>query len=875
MKGVHAMSKFRALYAFILTTGIFCTVRGSADDFRINQLGYYPDANKVVPVLFTQDSTFELLDTAGNSVFQGNLSAKTRWNLTGDTTRLADFSGFKEEGTYFLKVTDKGVSLPVYIRSNVLYDASIASLKTFYYQRASMPLEEKYAGKWARTAGHPDTLCRFHTTLGRTDTLSSPGGWYDAGDFGKYVVNAGVTLGNLFFFYENFGNYFGDSALNIPESKNNVDDLLDEIKYELDWLVTMQDTDGGVFHKLTTLQHAGMVMPGEDKAARYFIGKSTAAALNFAAVMAMAGRVYKKVEVHKEFADSCINMAKKAWQWAANNPKVFFRGNPSGVGTGTYDDTVLVNDEFLWAASELFITTGDTVYKDSLKVNMLDYYWPADWKTPGRLAPLSLATIPNALDSSIVDSIRKTIVKQAETYVTQISRHAFRVTNGNYYYWGSNGVFSNLGLFMIAAYKVSGKIEYAKAAAEIVDYLLGKNAVNNSFLTGFGIQRTENPHHRQCVADTVKEAIPGFLVGGPSSKPNTYNDASGDYQSNEVAINWNGPVTGLFAAVNSIFGKKESTLDDGKYFLIKIIKGSGTVTVSPEKKEYSYGDVVTLTASRDSGLMFLGWSGAALGIDTVVTIRITHDTRIVANFGKPGEMVVNGSFTDGITGWNLSGAYASTSNSECKINITNPGTQNWSIQLVQNGMQLLKGATYVFKFDARSDSLRSIIADVAMSSGSYASYMGVGVCELDTTMRHFEYKFTMRQASDMGARITFNCGLSANDVIIDNVSLRIFDPSPVLGGRSFNRLSSQAMRFRLAGNQMMLQLPVVYPEKARLQIFDFQGRLRKNLTNNVRSMSSGIHTLSIGNDYTAGVYLIRYFDGSKLHTESYTNINRN
>lgn len=869
------MIKFRLLNSVIFAAGVISMVQGSADDFRINQLGYYPGANKVVPVMFTNESTFALVDESGDTVFQGNLSKIFRWSDTKDTIRQADFSSFKDVGTYFLRVADKGTSLPIYIRENVLYDVSLAAFKTFYYQRASMPLEEEYAGKFARAAGHPDTACIFHSSTGKDSaTASSPGGWYDAGDFGKYVVNAGVSLGNLFFFYENFGNYFGDAALNIPESGNDVDDFLDEMKYELDWLLTMQDTDGGVFHKLTTLQHAGLnVMPDKDKAARYFIGKSTSATLNFAAVMAMAGRVYAKIPSQKEFADTCLSRAKWAWDWAIANPRMFFSRNPAGVGTGAYEDTVLVNDEFLWASAELFITTGDVFYRDSLKLDRLDLSWPADWKTPGRLTPLSLATIPSDLTSDEVEEVRKLLIKSADGYVTQIRNHGFRIPAGKFYYWGSNGVFANCGLFLLAAFKVSQDTSYARAAAEIADYLLGKNAVNTSFVTGFGITRSQYPHHRQCIADTVMDAIPGFVVGGPNGNPATYTDAEGDYETNEVAINWNAPASALFAALNSIFGKNEHTIDDSLYTLIRIEEGNGRIVVTPEKNSYAYGETVKLAAVPDSGERFLGWSGVFSSIDSIVTIQVTRDMKIVAEFGKPKQMLVNGDFSNGKNGWTLMGATSTVSNGEYRINITTPGTTNWAVQLVQGGLTLYNGVTYVFKFDVRSDSVRTIIADVAQSSGNYSSYMGAKTCKLDTIMKHFEYKFKMTSATDKGARITFNCGLSANDVIFDNVSLMIFDPSPVIESVRFTQ-GLQKVILRMVGNQMVVQLPVVVPNKAKLEIFDAQGRLKNNMTDKVRYLNPGTHLLNMDINFSSGIYFIRYYDGKEYHFSPMTSIRK-
>jgi endoglucanase len=742
-----------------------------------------------------------------------------------------------------------------------------------------MPIDTIYGGRFARPTGHPDTLCYFHSTSGHdSGTASSPKGWYDAGDFGKYVVNAGVTLGNMFFFYENFGGYFGDSAMNIPESHNGVDDFLDEVKYELDWLLTMQDSDGGVFHKLTTLRHAGMVMPHKDVEKRYFIGKSTSAALNFAAVMAMASRVYKKVSGFEAFADTCLSRAKWAWTWSVTHPNQYFTANPSGVNTGTYDDDILTDDEFLWAASELYITTGEQAYKDSLQIEDLYYSFPASWKEPGRLTPLSLATVPSVLDSQSLATVRLEVKAMADTYLKQIAGHAFRIPSANYYFWGSNGVFANAGLFLLAAYKITNDTAYARGAAEIADYLLGKNAPNISFVSGFGIYRAEHPHHRQSMADSIADPIPGFLMGGPNGSPSEYSDDAGAYDKNEVAINWNGPMTGLFAALNQIFGVNTVSAAKTEYFVVPSIKGQGTVIVEPAKMTYAIGDTVKFTAVPREKQMFFGWfgMGGILSTDSVYTLIVSRDMKVAALFGDAEELVKNGDFSKAVgSEWSRPSGATRTIDSDgvCKLTITNPGTEDWSVQFVQTGLPLYTGKRYVFQFDARTDGERTIIADVAKNGGDYGSYMVTKSCNLTSTMKHFKYIFNMRKASDLNSRITFNCGLDSLPVYIDNVSLKLYDSTtaPVLFQVAMGSVE-QHFAFRQINGKMQYTLAIVDPSKAKLEIFDLNGKVRGSLTSQIRSSGKGTCSMIMDNRLACGFYLIRYFDGEKLYLHSWSNV---
>ena len=181
-----------------------------------------------------------------------------------------------------------------------------------------MAIEEQYGGIYQRASGHPDDRCIYHPSSGLNEgILSSPGGWYDAGDYGKYVVNAALTVGQMLNLLELLPDAIPSDQLNIPESGNGIRDLMDEIRYELDWVATMQDEDGGVFHKLTALTFGGFIMPEEYTLDRYIFGKGTAASLNFAAVMAQTSRVY--AEVDPDFSSEALIAAERAWDWALVN----------------------------------------------------------------------------------------------------------------------------------------------------------------------------------------------------------------------------------------------------------------------------------------------------------------------------------------------------------------------------------------------------------------------------------------------------------------------------------------------------------------------------------------------------------------------------
>ncbi len=556
---------YRIKFALLILPLVYITVAQSQTNaFRINQLGYYPTANKIAMVVFPKATTFEVVNTANNQVvFSGNLSPLTYYRDAEDSVRNCDFSALTTVGSYKIRIPSFGESFPFEISETVLRKAAYASLKSFYYQRSSAQIASTYGGLWARPLGHPDTNCTFHASSGKTGKISSPGGWYDAGDFGKYVVNGGIAVANLLSFYENFNSFFADGTIRIPESGNGKNDLLDEVKYELDWLKTMQDTDGGVFFKLSTLTFPGYVMPAADTNTRYMIGKSTTSTLNFAAMMAMAGRIYKDYDAN--YAADCLVRAETAWVWAKANPTIYFK-NPADVFTGEYGDTNAY-DEFLWAAAELSISTQKNEYKTYLDVRsgQLNYTSDPGWERAQPLAALSLATQVNGLPAATITAIKNSIISISDTWLNQMNANACRIPTFTFS-WGSNATIANKGVCLLYAYLLTKDLKYVKGAAECADYLLGKNATGYSFVTGYGSKTTMNPHHRQCVADGIVQPIPGFVSGGPNSAkqdkqiyPFTapakcFIDVKDSYSSNEVCVSWNSPMTALFAGVDAILG---------------------------------------------------------------------------------------------------------------------------------------------------------------------------------------------------------------------------------------------------------------------------------------------------------------------------------
>ncbi len=548
---------------------------------RLNQIGFYPGAPKIAIVLATKKGSFFLQTTQKKTVFKGVLKKSIKPGFAGNYTWIADFSAYHKSGKYILSVPGIGNSYPVIINSSVHRKVADATIKAYYFMRASIPLEKKYAGRWQRAEGHPDDKVLVHASAagaGRPEgaIISSPGGWYDAGDYNKYIVNSGISTYTLLSLYEDFPAYMKTVKLNIPESGNQLPDLLNEALWNLRWMLTMQDpNDGGVYHKLTNAAFDGMIMPGKATTPRYVVQKTTAAALDFAAVMAQASRIYRQFpQKLPQLADSCLDAAKKAWKWASINSGIIYNKDiikqySPVITTGDYGDKD-VSDEFIWAASELFVTTKNKMYIKVINIIPDDKMPLPSWNQVRLLGYYSiLRNSDRLLNTGFkgISKLKQNLLAFADDQVKGIDSTAYKTViqrrKANFI-WGSNSVAANEGIALIHAYNLSHNKKYLKYALANLDYILGRNGTGYSYVTGYGSKTPMHPHHRPSIADGIFDPIPGLLAGGPNPGmqdhvrvPSTvpdeaYIDNDQAYAVNEIAINWNAPLAYLANALEAL-----------------------------------------------------------------------------------------------------------------------------------------------------------------------------------------------------------------------------------------------------------------------------------------------------------------------------------
>lgn len=535
----------------------------------LNQVGY--PTNSVKIAVTTAPCNFQIIREKDQiSIYDGTTTEGGFDAASGDATYHIDFSKVTVPGRYYILTGDHKKSPLFTIGDDIYHQLKLDLMKVFYYQRCGCALTEKYAGEYTHAECHTAPAIFLEDYLNQTQNpqaFDMTGGWHDAGDFGRYSTAGSVALAHLLYAYELFPESFQDS-LNIPESDNAMPDILNECMYELKWLLKMQAEDGGVYHKLTSFCHADFVMPEDDHMQFLIFPVSSMAVADFAAVMALASRVYKPFD--EEFSTTALHAARKAWKWLLANPYVGFH-NPEGSNTGEYDDECDL-DERMWASAELVRTDFgfDDTYLEKLTeyvlsdINKTDFGWT---DVSGLTLLATLFDPKHHAGAQLEQALKTALFADADKLLSLISAGGYRLGMApEDYVWGSNMVVLNRSMLLILASLLTSddkKSIYKDAALEHLHYLLGKNALGISYVTRHGENAYCNPHNRPTFADGIELPMAGWVSGGPFKSPcdpkavemipqgtppmKCYIDHVDSYSTNEITIYWNSPAVFITA----------------------------------------------------------------------------------------------------------------------------------------------------------------------------------------------------------------------------------------------------------------------------------------------------------------------------------------
>ncbi len=513
-------------------------------DININQVGYRTNAPKIAVFRnVTTAGSFEVVNAATNvSVYTGQLEGPVSNTGANETNYKGDFSKVTAPGTYYIKCSGLDNSYKFTIGDNVYSNLLDDSVKMLYLQRCGVAVE---GGKFS----HPACHTSMATVYGTSDKIDVSGGWHDAGDYGRYVVPAAKAVADLLYAYGAAPSLYSDS-IGIPESGNGVADILDEARFELEWMKKMQRSDGGVYHKVSCANFPGFVMPEAEKGELIVTPVSSTATADFCASMALAYEFYKDVD--STFAADCLARAKKSWDYLQQNPDFNFK-NPIDIVTGDYGDKT-DKDERYWAAIQMYRATGDSKYISDISGARSGL----DWSTVGDYGNIAILTMKDPdINSAVYRNAKEEILSQADSFLKIAKNSGYGVALSKFN-WGSNMTVANAGVVLGLAYQLTGDTSYINAADGQLDYLLGTNPLGTCFMTGYGEVSPQNPHHRPSVA--AGEAMKGMLVGGVNSSLEDsaakaycadapaykcYIDNSESYSTNEITIYWNSPLTYL------------------------------------------------------------------------------------------------------------------------------------------------------------------------------------------------------------------------------------------------------------------------------------------------------------------------------------------
>lgn len=587
---------------------IAASLSASESVIKVNSTGYLPTQKKMAWVNDIDHNVHKEwhIRTSSNNtpLLSGIIPTKgIDDSATGERVYPIDFSALKKSGTYTLQIDGLESSYPFEISDTVYNSVFETTLKSYFYIRSGMDLSSEYAGEWSRPASHPDDGYIYdgysNGDIVKGAKVESIGGWYDAGDYGKKIVPAAYALYHFFKLREYGNGNIVKAKVHIP-NEHNLPAYLTEAKYELDWFLTMQRSDGAVHHLITS-KNFFFDMPHKDKQERYLVPISATATADFAAVMAMAAKAYD--EYLPSYAHRCLQAAEKAWSYLEANPDIFPEGgykDPEGINnTGVYDDSN-DKDERLWAAAELFNTTGKEKYRDYFDTTYISWgpqfaVYVSSWKEVQNLA---FFTYVHSKQENKSQSVQNTLSSALCNYANSIVDLAKETGYGiamtpAMYYWGSTTLAMTRGVELILANEISPNSSYMDIAHNHLNYALGANSLNQCFVSGIGENAIVNSYLYYYDFDTD---IPGLVTGGPNQYFDTYDkpmtthakgknlppakcfiDHEKSYSTNESAVNQTGVLlflSGWFYGDGSISPILKPTTSTGKQKIHTIVKES-------------------------------------------------------------------------------------------------------------------------------------------------------------------------------------------------------------------------------------------------------------------------------------------------------------
>lgn len=531
----------------------------------VNQIGYLPQWQKSAFLINNQNPTaqIQLINSSTRKpVSTLTVIPEIKDSVSGDRIMEIDFSSVTQPGKYYLQ-QDRLKSAPFQIGEDIYQKSLVTLLRSYYLQRCGVEIDDPITGVSHVPCHLKDGIIAHQDQFHQAGSdISAVGGWHNGGGYSKIVATTTVSIARLLNLYQQQPDLFADGQLAIPESGNNVSDLLDEMQFGLDWLLKMQRTDGAVYRKLSGQEWPIKIAPDEDLQPRYIYGISTPETAKFAAVMAIANRTYQSIDA--ELSAKYLSAAESAWQYLQTQPEMKINwvesdddGSDEYIASELNTESSLKTDldDRLWAAAELYISTGQLDFADYFAAHLdQTQYSLFDWKNPAPLAMVNyLRQDYQPKSQELIANIKTKIIQRADLVLNKVKQSPYRIANDNFI-WNSNRLTAEEGITLVYAYQLTQNKDYLTAAIDQLDYILGRNHFNQTFVTGIGTQPVKHINHPLIIAR--KLAIPGLVVGGPNSDAQdglvaknlgqlSYIDDERSYATNQYAIDNNASVISL------------------------------------------------------------------------------------------------------------------------------------------------------------------------------------------------------------------------------------------------------------------------------------------------------------------------------------------
>lgn len=546
-----------ALQSLFAAAAVAPATSAHAQRICVNSVGFLPESPKLATIT-SPCERFAVVDAStGAEIVTGTAESGPTVPAGGDPVWVVDFSSLQKPGEYRLKVEGVGESAPFAVSESAWNRPFAVVMRGMYLWRCGTAVHDETNGAtYSHGPCHLDDALLDHADPDRKgETADAAGGWHDAGDYNKYVVNGAFTAGMMLQAWLHFEDRLESLDLRLPQANPDLPDYLDEVKWEIDWLLKMQAADGSVFHKVSTEDFCGFIMPEQETDPQYFAPWGSAATADLAAIAALASRVYRPYD--EPFADRCLEAARLSYAFLQDHP-ADHQPDQSAFTTGTYNTRDA--DDRLWAAAELWVATGEREYLADYENRVMRV--PArrgrerstvatvwDWSSVDNLGVFSyLLAERTGRDPQVVERLQDDLIASADRIVETTSGHPFGRTLGDRYFWGCNGGVARQTMNLHVAHRLTQRDAYRHAAAQSLAYLFGRNPFARSFVTGIGAEPPLHPHDRRSGADAVEAPWPGYLAGGPWPGPADWHDDQEDYRTNEIAVNWNGALIYALAA---------------------------------------------------------------------------------------------------------------------------------------------------------------------------------------------------------------------------------------------------------------------------------------------------------------------------------------